>query len=85
MLPTEDNAIKTFEPSQLVVVNTFNISIREADARRSLRVLGQAGLQSKLQDSQGYTEKPCTKEKQKQTNRKKNIKEQQQKKKHLNL
>jgi hypothetical protein len=30
------------------------------------RVWGQPGLQSEFQDSQGYTEKPCLKNKQKQ-------------------
>jgi hypothetical protein len=36
-------------------------------------VRGQPGLQSKFQDSQGYTEKPClkTNKKKKQTNKQK--------------
>jgi hypothetical protein len=35
-----------------MVVHTFNLSTREGEA-------GQAGLQSKFQNKQGYTEKPC--------------------------
>jgi hypothetical protein len=34
-------------------------------------VRGQPGLQSEFQDSQGYTEKPCLKQTNKQTNKKK--------------
>jgi hypothetical protein len=33
-----------------------------------LRIQGQPGLQSKFQDSQGFTEKPCLKDKAKQYN-----------------
>ena len=42
-----------------MVVHTFNLSTREGEA-------GQAGLQSKFQNKQGYTKKPCL-EKQQQT------------------
>jgi hypothetical protein len=35
-------------------------------------VRGQPGLQSEFQDSQGYTEKPCLKQTNKQTNKKEN-------------
>jgi hypothetical protein len=38
------------------VVHTFNPSPQEAETGGSL---GQLGLESKLQDSQGCTEKPC--------------------------
>jgi hypothetical protein len=41
-----------------VVAHTFNPSTREAEAGGFLRFL-RPGLQSELQDSQGYTEKPC--------------------------
>jgi hypothetical protein len=36
----------------------LNPSMQEAEAGGSLRIWGQPGLQSELQDSQGYTEKP---------------------------
>lgn len=39
-----------------VVVYSFN---QEAEAGRSLQIPDQAGLQTELQNSQGYTEKPC--------------------------
>ena len=41
-----------------VVVHVFNPSTGEAEAGRFLWVWDQPGLQSKFQDSQGYTEKP---------------------------
>lgn len=43
------------------VAHTFNPSIMEAEAGRSLGLQGQPGLWSKLQDSQGYNKKPCQK------------------------
>jgi hypothetical protein len=43
-----------------VVALTFNPSTWEAEAGGFL-IQGQPGLQSELQDSQGYTEKPCLK------------------------
>jgi hypothetical protein len=42
-----------------VVAHAFNPSTQEAEAGRYLSSRGQPGLQSELQDSQGYTEKPC--------------------------
>ena len=42
---------------------TFNPSTQEAETGRSLWAWGQPGLQSKFQDSQSYTEKPCSKNK----------------------
>jgi hypothetical protein len=39
--------------------HTFNPSTQEAEVGRSLWVWGQSSLQSELQDSPGYTEKPC--------------------------
>jgi hypothetical protein len=47
-----------------VVAHTFNPSTWEVEAGRFLS-LSQPGLQSKFQDSQGYTEKPCLENKQK--------------------
>ena len=41
-----------------VVAFNFNPSTQEAETRRSVS-LRPAGLQSKFQDSQGYTEKLC--------------------------
>jgi hypothetical protein len=38
-------------------------------------VLGQPGLQSEFQDSQGYTEKPCPEKKQKEKRKEKKRKE----------
>jgi hypothetical protein len=38
--------------------------------RQGQVVQGQLGLQSKIQDSQGYTEKPCLEKTNKQTNKK---------------
>ena len=40
-------------------MHTFDPSLLETEARGSLSVGGQPGLQSKFPDSQGYTEKPC--------------------------
>ena len=54
---------------------TFNTSSWEADDGRSLWVLGQTRLQSNLQDSQEYTEKMQSQNKNKQTE-KQNIKQQ---------
>lgn len=39
-----------------MVVYNFN---QEAEAGRSLQIPDQAGLQTELQNSQGYIEKPC--------------------------
>jgi hypothetical protein len=44
--------------SQVMATPAFNPSIWETEAGRSLWVQGYLGLQSKFQDSQGYTEKP---------------------------
>jgi hypothetical protein len=38
-------------------------ALRKAEAGRSLGVPGQTGLQNEFQDSHGYTEKPCLKNK----------------------
>ena len=46
-------------------MHASNPSTLEAEVGGSLQVRGQSGLQSKLQDRQGYTEKPSL-EKQKQ-------------------
>ena len=43
------------------MAQAFNPSTWEAEIGGSLWVWGQPGLQSKFQDSQGYTEKPCLK------------------------
>jgi hypothetical protein len=58
------------------VVHAFNPSTWEAEAGRFFLIWGQPGLQSKLQDSQGYTEKPCL-EKNKQKNPKNKTKKNQ--------
>ena len=50
--------------SQVVMVHIFNPSIWETEIVKS-GVRGQPGLQSKSQDSQGYTEKPRLKKQQK--------------------
>jgi hypothetical protein len=53
-------------PKPGVVAHAFNPSTWEAEAGGFLFwVRGQPGLQSKFQDSQGYTEKPCLEEKKK--------------------
>ena len=44
-----------------MVVHAFTPSTHEADAGLFLWILGQPGLQSKLQDSQSHKEKPCLK------------------------
>ena len=50
-----------------MVVHACNLSTQEADARGFLHsVQGNPGLQSEIQDSQSYTEKPYLK---KQTNK----------------
>jgi hypothetical protein len=51
--------------SRVVVGPTFNPSTREAEESWSLN-WGQPGLQNKFQVSQGYKEKPCLKNKQKE-------------------
>ena len=48
--------------SRVVVAHAFNPSTWEAEAG-GLLSLGQPGLQSEFQDSQGYTEKPCLQKK----------------------
>ena len=63
---TSPNSPQKSKLSRAVVAHTFNPSTWEAEAGRFLS-RGQPGLQSKFQDSQGYTEKSCL-EKQKQTN-----------------
>jgi hypothetical protein len=60
------NKILILKPG--VVAHAFNPSTLEPEAGGFLSSRGQPGLQSELQDSQGYTEKPCLK---KQTNKKK--------------
>ena len=50
--------IKRRHQSQVVVTYTFNPSTQETEAGGSLHS-GQPGLQSELQNNQGYTEKPC--------------------------
>ena len=53
-----------------VVAHAFNPSTREAEAGQAdFWVRGHPGLQSELQDNQGYTEKPCL-EKQNKTKKK---------------
>jgi hypothetical protein len=43
------------------MAHTFNPRTQEAETGGSLWVQGQPSLQSKLQDSQGYKEKPYLK------------------------
>ena len=50
------------------MAHTFDPSIWEAD----FWVWGQPGLQSKVQDSQGYKEKPCLKTNKQTKNKKQN-------------
>jgi hypothetical protein len=45
-----------------MLAQAFNPSTKEAEAGRFL-IRGQTGLQSEFQDSQGYAEKPCLKNK----------------------
>jgi hypothetical protein len=52
-----------------VVVHAFNPSTWEAEAGGFLSSR-LSGLQSEFQDTQGYTEKPCLKKTNKQTNNK---------------
>jgi hypothetical protein len=47
----------------VVVVRAFNSRTQKAGAAGSLWVRDQPGLQSEFQDSQGYTEKPCLRNK----------------------
>jgi hypothetical protein len=55
------------ETCQEVVTHTFNPSTQEAETSGSLWVQGQPDLQSEFQDNQDYTEKPCLKEKKKES------------------
>jgi hypothetical protein len=50
-------------------VHTFNPSTWEAEAGGFLSSRGQPGLQSKFQDSQGYTKKPCLEKQKTKTNK----------------
>jgi hypothetical protein len=54
--------VKSAYYSQTVVQQAFSPSSQGAEAG-DLRVQGQPGLHSKFQDNQGYTEKPCPKNK----------------------
>ena len=55
-----------------MVVHACNLSTQEAEAGGFLHsVQGNPGLQSELQDSQSYTEKPCLKKTNKQKKPKK--------------
>ena len=56
--------------SQVVVVHTFLVPALGWQRQVDFFVRGQPGLQSELQGSQGYTEKPCH-EKQKKKKKKK--------------
>jgi hypothetical protein len=58
-------------PKELgVVVHAFNPSTR-GQRQADFWVRGQPGLQSELQDSQGYTEKPCLEKQQQQQKKQK--------------
>ena len=52
-----------------VTAQAFNPITQEAEAGRSLWGQGQPGPQGKFSDNQGYTEKPCLKKQNKQTNK----------------
>jgi hypothetical protein len=54
--------LKNKVTSRAVVTHAFNPSTWEA-RQADIWVRGQPGLQSEFQDSQGYTEKPCLKNK----------------------
>jgi hypothetical protein len=54
-----------------VMVHAFNSSSWNAD-EVDFWVRGQTGLGSEVQDSQGYTEKPCLEKTNKQTNKQTN-------------
>jgi hypothetical protein len=54
---------------QVAVAHIFNPSPEEAKAGGSLWVPGQPGLQREFQSSQGYTELPCFRKTNKQTNK----------------
>ena len=47
--------------SQAVAVHTFNPSIQEEEAGRSLWVLDQPGIHTEIQENQGNTEQPYLK------------------------
>jgi hypothetical protein len=63
------NSFFKFFLSCVVVVHVFNPSAQEANAGGSLLVRSQHGLQSEFQVCQGYTEKPCFREKTKNKNK----------------
>jgi hypothetical protein len=58
------NVLRINPQSRAVVAHTFNPSTWR-QRRVDFWVQGQPGLQSEFQDSQGYTEKPCLKNKNK--------------------
>ena len=75
---TEDmqtsNTIMKYEKAERqlgVVVFTFNSSTWKAEAGGSLWGQGQPGLCSEFQNSQGYVERPCLKDKRKWRRKKK--------------
>ena len=55
---TDRGSIKKRKDSWAVVAHAFKPSTWEA-RQADFCVRGQPGLQNELQDSQGYTEKPC--------------------------
>ena len=52
------SSFESLKFNQVAVEHTVDGTTWEAEAVRSLWVRGQADLQSKFQDSQGYTVKP---------------------------
>jgi hypothetical protein len=54
-----------------VVAHAFNPPALGRQRQADFWVLGQPGLQSEFQDSQGYIEKPCFEKTNKQTNKQK--------------
>jgi hypothetical protein len=66
----QNSVLKTVSGGRAVVVHAFNPSTREAEAGGFLS--SQPGLQSELQDSQGYTEKPCLEKRKKKQTKKQN-------------
>jgi hypothetical protein len=59
ILPRFNSLCKNKQACCIVVVHTLNPRTWWAETGRSLRILGHPDLQSKFQDHQSYTEKPC--------------------------
>ena len=67
---TSNDLVNKTPLSQVVVVHAFNPNSWKAERQTDLWVWGQPGLQSEMQDSQDYKEKPSSETKQNKNKKK---------------